>query len=130
MRAHELAALRALLLERRAQLIAEGHVPIEPTQRDELTKPDEDEAPLTEMSQVIASNRNRARTASLQAIDEALRRMTEEPEEFGLCESCDEAIPERRLLLMPQATLCAACQAEQEAAGKQGQTRRHLTDYR
>jgi DnaK suppressor protein len=100
-------------------------------QRDAVTKPDEDEAPLTEMTQVIASNRNRARAAALQAIDDALARMSRDPEGFGVCEGCDEPIPRRRLLLLPQVTLCADCQSEEEAAsGTRGQSRRHLTDYR
>ncbi len=129
MRPQDLAKLRVRLLERRAELISGGDVPIDPVQRDPTTKPDEDEAPLTEMTQVIASNRNRARAASLQAIDDALVRMARDPDDFGICESCDEPIAERRLLLVPQATLCAGCQAEEEARGKPG-ARRHLTDYR
>ena len=55
--------------------------------------------------------------------------MRDDPEDYGLCESCDEPIPQARLVLMPQATLCAACQAEQETANKPG-ARRHITDYR
>lgn len=131
MRSDDLTALRTLLLKRRAELLAEGDVPIELGQGDVVTKPDEDAAPLAEMTQVIASNRNRARTAALQAIDGALRRMTAAPEDFGVCSGCDEPIAARRLLLMPEATLCAECQAADEAAGApRGQSRRHLTDYR
>lgn len=123
--------MRALLLERRAELLAEGSVPVEFDKGEVVAKPDDDAAPLAEMTQVIASNRNRNRTAALQAIDDALRRMGEDPESFGLCESCDEPIAPRRLLLVPEATLCAECQNEDEQANSaRGRSRRHLTDYR
>lgn len=131
MKPEELGPMRALLLQRRAELLAEGDVPVEFGQAEVATKVDEDAAPLAEMNQVIASNRNRARTAALAAIDGALRRMAEEPDEFGLCESCDEPIATRRLLLVPEATLCAACQREDEQANTtRGRSRRHLTDFR
>ena len=35
-------------------------------------------------------------------------------EEFGLCENCERRIPEGRLLVVPEATLCVACQSEME----------------
>jgi len=130
MPAHDLKKLRAALLTRRADLVAEGDVPVPMQRLDAVSKPDEDETPLTEMNQIIASNRNRARTAALLALDEALARMTRDPEAFGVCETCDEPIAERRLVLVPQAILCHTCQAEDEAKNKPGQTRKHLTDYR
>jgi DnaK suppressor protein len=130
MPSHDLKALRAALLARRTELVAEGDVPVPMQRLDAVSKPDEDETPLTEMNQVIASNRNRARTAALQAIDDALVRMSRDPDSFGVCETCDEQIPERRLVLVPQATQCAACQAEEEARNKGGKARKHLTDYR
>ena len=33
---------------------------------------------------------------------------------FGICEDCGEAIPSRRLLVLPEARLCANCQAFEE----------------
>ena len=121
--------IRTRLLRRRYELLGEGDVDIEPLKDDPTKKIDEDAAPLAEMEQVIASNRNRARAQQLQQIDLALVRLGEEPEDFGLCESCDEPIPMRRLELMPWARLCAACQQEQESSDAPG-TRKHLTDYR
>ena len=35
-------------------------------------------------------------------------------EEFGLCEECGRRIPEGRLLIVPEATLCVPCQREME----------------
>lgn len=130
MDAARLVALRDRLLELRRELIDGGDHRIEPAQRDAITRPDDDEAPLAEMSQVIASNRNRERAESLQRIDDALRRMSADPEAFGLCEGCDEAIPEARLLLLPHVRLCAECQADEESERGRGRARRHLTDYR
>lgn len=130
MPAHDLKKLRAALLARRAELMAEGDVPVVMHSIDSVSKPDDDETPLTEMNQIIASNRNKARTAAMQALDGALVRMSRDPESFGVCETCDEPIPERRLVLVPQATQCHACQVEDEARNKPGQTRKHLTDYR
>lgn len=130
MKADDLARFRRRLLDLRAQTLAAGDIAVEPVMRDAITKPDEDEAPLAEMSQVIASNRNRERGAALQAIDDALRRMADDPEGFGACESCDEPIPEARLLLLPHVRLCAECQADEEQTKTRTPGRRHLTDYR
>lgn len=43
-------------------------------------------------------------------IDEALRRLYADPEGFGRCERCGAAIGMERLAVVPEATLCAACQ--------------------
>lgn len=122
---------RRRLLELREKLRREGDVEIEPLREglEPTEKLDEDAAPLTEMNQVIASNRNRLRTQQLQQIAEALDRLAEAPDEFGLCESCDEPIPPRRLELQPWARLCITCQSEQEAQVAPG-SRKHLTDFR
>lgn len=131
MRPADLQTLRARLLQRRAELIAEGDVPVDlGGGGDVVSKPDEDAAPLAEMTQVIASGRNRARTAALRAIDDALRRLAQDPDDFGLCPECDEPIPLERLILMPEVSLCAECQRAEEARNPRGAARRHLTDYR
>jgi DnaK suppressor protein len=49
----------------------------------------------------------------LQKIDYLLNRAAEE-QDFGLCEECGTRIPKERLLLVPEATLCVACQRELE----------------
>ena len=122
--------LRRRLLEMRDELRKEGDLEIEPIKDDPTKKIDEDAAPLTEMRQVIASNRNRERARQLREIAAALQRLEEEPEDFGLCESCDEPIPTRRLELRPWARLCIPCQSEQEDDNRPGGSRKHLTDYR
>ncbi|MCA9712375.1 MAG: TraR/DksA family transcriptional regulator [Myxococcales bacterium] len=124
------ARLRQRLLEVREELRREGAVEIEPIKDDPTKKIDEDAAPLAEMGQVIASNRNRERARQLQEIAAALQRLEEEPEDFGHCESCDEPIPARRLELRPWARLCITCQSEREADDHPGGSRKNLTDYR
>lgn len=121
--------IRRRLTKQREELRREGDVEIAPLKDDPTKKVDEDAAPLAEMSQVIASSRNRKRAKQLADIAAALQRLEDDPEDFGLCESCDEPIPMRRLELMPWALLCAACQSEQETKGAPG-SRKHLTDYR
>lgn len=37
---------------------------------------------------------------------------------FGFCADCGEAIPEQRLLAMPQAPYCLACQAQHERSAE------------
>jgi DnaK suppressor protein len=121
---------RDQLLALRAQLLAAGPARIEPNRRDAATTgvPDEDAQALSEMMQVLASKRNEGQAAQLARIDGALRRLAAAPEDFGLCEECEEPIPPKRLQLMPWATRCAGCQARHDP--KLGAPRRKLTDYR
>ncbi len=48
----------------------------------------------------------------LLAIERALAKMSSG--NFGVCEECVEEIPARRLLVLPEARLCASCQAFEE----------------
>lgn len=123
-----LERLRASLERERAELIAEGDLAIPPARTDATAKVDDDEAPLTEMQQSIASSRNRERSERLRQIADALQRMADDPTSFGLCEECEEPIPPRRLELMPWALLCIDCQGRREREGTPG-SRRKLTDY-
>ncbi len=43
-------------------------------------------------------------------IDDALRRLQEEPEKFGSCERCGQPIGMERLEVIPEGRFCAACQ--------------------
>lgn len=129
MKRSELEAHRKTLLSLREEILREAAIPIEPARRDPTrVGADEDEQPLTEMLQVIASNRNRNRATELARIEAALRRIEEAPDDFGLCLECEEEIAERRLAAMPYVELCVDCQAKKDSP--RGGTRRHLTDYR
>ena len=117
-------------LERlREELLASGPARFEPTRKDAAAVgvPDEDEQALTEMLQILASTQNRKHSEELGLIDRALRKLTEAPDDYGLCEECDEAIAPRRLELMPYATLCTECQTAKDP--RRGRTRKSLTDY-
>jgi DnaK suppressor protein len=45
----------------------------------------------------------------LYQIDDALRRLYDDPESFGQCRNCGAAITAERLEMVPEADLCAAC---------------------
>ncbi len=131
MKPKDIEYFQAELLRRQVELRAEGDIALVPeaAHDDTARKVDEDAAPLAEMNQVIASKRNVERTRQLAAISEALERIEGDPEDFGSCDDCGEAIGRRRLEVMPWALLCITCQEQQERAGAGGR-RRHITDYR
>jgi DnaK suppressor protein len=122
--------LRDRLVTLRDELLEQGNIDIPPARTDSVAQPDEDEAPLTEMTQAIASTRNRERAERLTQIRDALQLLDEEPDEFGLCEVCEEPIGRKRLELMPWVTLCVGCQDKRERDGRAPGTRKNLTDYR
>lgn len=121
---------RKRLAALRAEILGEGDLAIEPGRTDPAAVgTDEDEQPLAEMSQTIASSRNRARAGALAKIQAAMARIDDEPERFGLCAECEEPISPKRLELMPYVDLCVECQQTKD--GPRGPTgRRHLRDFR
>jgi len=129
-----MAMTKTKLSRYRAALIAlrdgiDEPAPLEPARRDPSeVGSDEDEQPLVEMLQVIASNRNQRRATELARIEAALRRIDDAPEDFGLCLECEDEIAPRRLDLLPYVELCLECQSKRDAP--RGGARRHLTDYR
>jgi DnaK suppressor protein len=124
------AAHRQTLLALRTSLVADGPARIEPNRQDPATTgvADEDAQALSEMLQVLASQRNRGQAEQLARIDGALRRLAAAPDDFGLCLDCEEPIAARRLALMPWVDRCPACQSAREP--KLGGTRKKLTDFR
>jgi len=130
MDAKGLAHHRRLLQRLRAELTATGPARIEPNRTDPTSSgvADEDAQALSEMMQVLASQRNRGQAELVGRVDRALAKLASAPDDFGLCQDCEEEIPARRLAVMPYATRCAACQSRVEPKG--GATRKSLTDYR
>jgi DnaK suppressor protein len=123
------ARFQKRLLDLKAEVLAEGDIAIEPGRADAAAVgTDEDAQPLAEMSQTIASSRNRERTVVLRLVAGALRRLEEDPETFGLCTECEEPISEKRLELRPYVELCVECQQGKDAP--RGGNRKSLTDYR
>lgn len=121
---------RKRLNDLRDEIVNEGDLTIEPGRTDPTAVgTDEDEQPLAEMSQTIASSRNRARASELTRIQAALNRLENDPDSFGLCAECDEPISPKRLELMPFVDLCVECQQAKDGP-KQPSGRRHLRDYK
>jgi DnaK suppressor protein len=122
--------LARALEERRAALLREGPEKIEPNRKDAATSgvADDDEQALSEMLQTLASSRNRDASRTIVAIDCALRKMRDAPEDFGVCEDCGDDISPKRLEVMPWAQLCTECQSKADPQRNVG--RRKLTDYR
>ena len=113
---------------RRQHLLDEGDIPIEQSRKDpSQIGGDEDEQPLTEMNQALASSRNKVRAQELSLVDAALSRLKREPEEFGLCVTCEEPIAAKRLEAMPHARMCVTCQSAADPVRRGA--RRNLTDF-
>src|SRR5215831_4412872 len=112
----EVARHREKLEALRAELLREGDIEIEPGRTDAAAVgTDEDAQPLAEMSQTIASSRNKTRTAVVRLVNAALARIEDEPDMFGLCVECEEPISAKRLDLMPYVELCVECQQARDA---------------
>ena len=127
--ASQLAQWKQRLIALRAEILSEGNIAIEPVRKDDTrVGSEEDEQPLVEMSQVIASKRNRERTLALGRVTKALARIESEPEMFGLCGECEEPIG-KRLDAVPYAEFCVECQQTSDGASKPGR-RRHLLDFK
>lgn len=123
-------AHRKALERLRAEVLQAGPARIEPNRRDPVATgvADEDAQALSEMMQVLASRRNEGQSALLGQIDRALAKLARAPEDFGLCEACEEEIAPKRLAAVPWATLCVECQAKRDP--KLGASRKKLTDFR
>ena len=126
----KLASIKKALDAKHAEVLASGPAKIEPNRSDaaQAGVADEDAQALSEMLQTLSSERNRQKAQLLSQIDRALRRLEQSPDEFGTCEDCEEEIPDKRLKVMPYATLCAECQGKRDP--RRGVTRKSITDYK
>lgn len=125
----EIARIADSLARLRAQCLAEGAAPVKNEDLGVVpSAADEDEQPFREMDQAIASSRNKVRDARLLQIDEALRRLREDPDSFELCEVCQEEIPAKRLELLPFVRRCVGCASKAEQKPR-GPVRKKVTDY-
>ncbi len=122
--------LKKALLELKKELETSGFQRVEPNRTSEAEVGDnEDEQPLNEMLQSVASGRNRNHALMLRQVLGALARLRDDPDDFGVCEDCNEDIPMPRLQAMPYAQLCVACQSKRDGP-RGGPTRKKVTDYR
>lgn len=65
----------------------------------------------------LANQLNTRNSAKLAQIETALRRIDDKT--YGLCQDCDEPIPEKRLLSNPHFQTCVTCAEERETEEKQ-----------
>jgi len=117
------AAYKKRLEQLRKEALRKAPVPIEENRKED----GEDAQALSEMLQAIGSQRNRGQAELLARLDRALRKIADEPGDYGRCDECGEEIAGRRLELMPYATLCIACQSARDP--RRTATRKKLTDY-
>lgn len=121
--------LRELLLGLHGELTGKTPLKIEPNRTDDARiGGDEDEQPLNEMMQAIASSRNRNMEGVLKRVLRALGKLRNEPDSYGECEDCGDELPFGRLKAMPYVEFCVECQRKQDKP-KGGPTRKKLTDY-
>ena len=123
----QLQKFKALLEKFRRDMVSAGDQKAEPIHQD-AERPDEDGQPLTEMSQAISSSRNQNRSVVLEQITAALTKIQLDPDDYGVCDQCDEDIPHKRLEIMPWSTSCVRCLSKKENPLR-GATRRNLTDF-
>ncbi len=80
------------------------------------------------MLQSIASSRNRTAEGTLLKVRKALKKLAEDPDDFGLCEDCSEEIKPGRIDAMPYVEYCVECQTKRD--GPRRFMRKTLTDYK
>jgi len=78
------------------------------------TANDEGDWAQVDISEDLSLQRLSAQRKLMYNIDEAIRKIEEGT--YGICEDCGEEISEKRLLVLPAATLCVDCQENREQA--------------
>jgi len=80
------------------------------------TANDEGDWAQIDISEDLSLQRLSAHRKIMYNIDEAVRKIEEGT--YGICEDCGEEISEKRLLVLPAATLCVDCQENREELEK------------
>lgn len=76
------------------------------------TANDEGDWAQIDISEDLSLQRLSAHRKMMHNIDEAVRKIDDGT--YGICEDCGEEISEKRLLVLPSATLCVDCQENRE----------------
>jgi DnaK suppressor protein len=111
------AALRKVLLQRRADLLKEIKTEISKYIKGETrqlvdTALDDGDWSVVDLSEDISLRHLSAHRETLLKIDESLRKLNEGT--YGFCEDCGDAISEERLKILPFAIFCIDCQERRE----------------
>jgi DnaK suppressor protein len=112
-----LVELRKVLKEKREAIVREAKEEIAKYISGETrqlvdTALDEGDFAVVDISEDVNLMRLAAHRKMLLDIDEALRKIGEGT--YGICEECGEEISEKRLKVLPTATLCISCQENKE----------------
>jgi DnaK suppressor protein len=107
-----LQKMKSLLLEQKSELL-------KTTSQEADVDTEGDEIDEIQGNQLIEMNNqlNTRNNAKLHQIDAALKRI--EDKTYGLCQDCEDPIPEKRLLANPYFQTCVSCAEEREAEEKQ-----------
>ena len=97
---------REALLAKRAQILSA--LCMDRAQPNERVA--EDHQGTIAHEEFVSMRRNHLDYAQLRMIDEALGRM--ESRDYGICLSCEEGIPRKRLTALPWAKYCGPCQEQ------------------
>ena len=128
MTSEQRASFQKALLALKTEIESAGFERLAPNRSSEAEVEDnEDEQPLNEMLQAVASGRNRNHAVTLGQIGRALTKLRDDPGDYGICEECSEPMALPRLRAMPYAAFCVTCQGKRD--GARGGPRRKLTDY-
>jgi len=109
---------KAFLLKTKKRLLSERNELVEKsTQRPDIDT-DGDETDEIQGNQLIElqNQLNTRNHAKLKQINDALRRL--EDKTYGVCQDCEENIPEKRLSVNPYFLTCVACAEEREREDK------------
>jgi DnaK suppressor protein len=110
---------RQLLLEKKREVLAGLGIKLDALASGDRVA-EEDQAQLSH-DEFVSVRLNSLDNLLLRLVNEALDRM--DSNHFGICLSCDQAIPAKRLDALPWARYCLECQAQinaLEAAGPAG----------
>ena len=119
MRKRELESIRKKLLEDRDRIIRNAMATKANINNPNPDNLNDDVDHATEESHQTLSLRLRDREAMLLSkIEETLKRLDADPDDFGYCKKCGSEIGLKRLMARPVAKLCIRCKQEQEKVEK------------
>lgn len=108
--------LKQVLTAKRAELAAEIQAIRERLEIDAIG--DEMERLMSRTEREMAVEQAEQRTALLREVEDALRRIQDGT--YGICSRCGGRIRVKRLVVMPWADLCLACQEKEEQTSRPG----------
>jgi DnaK suppressor protein len=111
---------KTFLKKIKKQLLAEKDYIIKTTVTDIDVDTDGDETDAIQGKILIeiTNHMNIRNVNKLRQIEAALSRL--EDGKFGICEDCEELIPEKRILINPYCQTCVCCAEDRESEAKKG----------